>query len=172
MPTQWIVHAVDPGSLQIKNVETCFGIITYQRTDIISAHLDDFYLQGKTYNECSSNIIDTVTLFTKLGFLVHPEKSTFSPAQEIVTTRIHIKLSHYDSKTDTGQSISYKVGLRYSEMFKAASTSCVKAAGLNLEQIMKSAGWSNSSTFAKFYQKPVVTNNFYSTILDTTNNEV
>ena len=102
-----------------KNVETCFGTITYQRTDIISGHLDDFYLQGQTYNECSSNIIDTVTLFTKLGFLVHPEKSTFSSAQEIVTTRIHIKLSHCDSKTDTGQSISYKVGLRYSEMFKA-----------------------------------------------------
>jgi site-specific recombinase XerD len=30
---------------------------------------------------------------------------------------------------------------------RAASTSCVKAAGLNLKQIMQSAGWSNSSTF-------------------------
>lgn len=55
---------------------------------------------------------------------------------------------------------------------RAASTSCVKAAGLNLQQVMKSAGWFNSSTFAKFYQKPVVTNNFCLTILDTTDNEV
>ena len=50
---------------------------------------------------------------------------------------------------------------------RAASTSCVKAAGLNLKQIMQSAGWSNSSTFAKFYDKHIETENFGSTILNT-----
>ena len=40
---------------------------------------------------------------------------------------------------------------------KAASTSSCKAKGLNLAEIMKSAGWSNSSTFARFYDKPVAT---------------
>jgi integrase len=50
---------------------------------------------------------------------------------------------------------------------RAASTSCVKAAGLNLKQIMQSAGWSNSSTFAKFYVKHIETENFGSTILNT-----
>ena len=33
------------------------------------------------------------------------------------------------------------------------STSCAKATGLSLEQIMQAAGWSTSSTFAKFYDK-------------------
>jgi integrase len=49
---------------------------------------------------------------------------------------------------------------------RAASTSCVKAAGLNLPQIMQSAGWSNSSTFAKFYDKNIETENFGSIVLN------
>ena len=40
---------------------------------------------------------------------------------------------------------------------RAASTSSCKAKGLSLAVIMQSAGWSNSSTFAKFYDKPVDT---------------
>lgn len=51
---------------------------------IVSSHLDDFYLQGKTYDKCSLNLLDTTSLFMELGFLVHPEKSTFIPSQEIV----------------------------------------------------------------------------------------
>ena len=51
---------------------------------------------------------------------------------------------------------------------RAASTSSCKAKGLSLADIMKSAGWSNSSTFAKFYDKPVVTAsaNFGSVLLN------
>lgn len=49
---------------------------------------------------------------------------------------------------------------------RAASTSCVKAAGLNLQQIMKSAGWSNSTTFAKYYDKQITSENFSSTVLN------
>ena len=50
---------------------------------------------------------------------------------------------------------------------RAASTSSCKAKGLNLAEIMKSAGWSNSTTFARFYDKPVdtVTENFGSVLL-------
>ena len=49
---------------------------------------------------------------------------------------------------------------------RAASTSCVKAAGLNLPQIMESSGWSNSSTFAKFFDKNIETENFGSIVLN------
>ena len=51
---------------------------------------------------------------------------------------------------------------------RAASTSSCKAKGLNLAEIMKSAGWSNSSTFARFYDKPVDTAqaNFGSVLLN------
>ena len=38
---------------------------------------------------------------------------------------------------------------------RAACTSNVKVKGLNIAEIMKSAGWSTESTFARFYEKPV-----------------
>ena len=49
---------------------------------------------------------------------------------------------------------------------RSASTSHCKAKGLNIQEIMKAAGWTNSVTFAKFYQKPIdTTAKFGSTLL-------
>ena len=49
---------------------------------------------------------------------------------------------------------------------RAASTSHCKAKGLSLQDIMASAGWSNSKTFARFYEKPLDSEqNFGNTIL-------
>lgn len=50
---------------------------------------------------------------------------------------------------------------------RAASTSSCKAKGLNIKEIMKSAGWSNSGTFKEFYDKPMEnsTTNFGSVLL-------
>ena len=56
----------------------------HSKGHIVSSHLDDFYQQGKTQNECCSNLIDTVTLFTQLGLVVHPDKCAFCPSQELV----------------------------------------------------------------------------------------
>ena len=47
-------------------------------------YIDDSYLQGDTYQECLANIVATVKLFHSLGFVVHPEKSTFIPTQRII----------------------------------------------------------------------------------------
>ena len=46
---------------------------------ISSMHIDDCYLQGKTYNECIFNVIDSVILFDSLGFVVHPTKFALVP---------------------------------------------------------------------------------------------
>ena len=51
---------------------------------VSSAYIDDSYLQGDTYNECYKNVVDTVRLFSKLGFCIHPEKSIFEPTQRLV----------------------------------------------------------------------------------------
>ncbi len=59
----------------------------------ISGHLDDFYLQGKTSEKCRQNVIDSVTLFTRLGLLVHPDKSIFTPSQSLVILGFEISLS-------------------------------------------------------------------------------
>ena len=47
-------------------------------------YIDDSYLQGDTFEECKHNVRDSVSLFEKLGFLPHPEKSIFEPTQKII----------------------------------------------------------------------------------------
>ena len=55
----------------------------HKQGHISSGHLDDFYMQGQNYELCVHNVIDTIILFTKLGLITHPDKSTFIPSQEI-----------------------------------------------------------------------------------------
>ena len=43
---------------------------------------------------------------------------------------------------------------------RSASASKAQASGLQLNDIMKAAGWTNEKTFARFYNKPIVSNNF------------
>ena len=51
---------------------------------ISSGYIDDLYLQGKTYDDCVHNVIDTVIQFDTLGLVTHPEKSAFIPSQQLV----------------------------------------------------------------------------------------
>ena len=53
------------------NGHTCMG------------HIDDSLLIGQTFYSCQRNVFDTVSLFTKLGFTVHPVKSVLQPLQKI-----------------------------------------------------------------------------------------
>lgn len=50
------------------------------RTYFSSANIDDLYLQGKTYDDCVHNVIDTVIHIDTLGLVTHPEKSAFHPS--------------------------------------------------------------------------------------------
>jgi hypothetical protein len=43
-----------------------------------SPYIDDSFLVGNDYNECGSNVIDTVKLLDTLGFVPHPKKSIYS----------------------------------------------------------------------------------------------
>ena len=49
---------------------------------------------------------------------------------------------------------------------RAASTSAALKANVNLAHILKTAGWSNASTFAKFYNKPVLEDSLAEAILE------
>ena len=51
---------------------------------------------------------------------------------------------------------------------RSASTSAAYNKGLSLSEIGKAAGWSNFTTFAKFYNKPADVNNFGLRILNGT----
>ena len=49
----------------------------------ISGYLDDFYLQGGGFQECSNNIKQTVKLFLSLGFTLHQDKCVLTPTKEL-----------------------------------------------------------------------------------------
>lgn len=49
---------------------------------------------------------------------------------------------------------------------RSASTSYGKTGGLPLKDIMQAAGWSNATTFAKYYDKPTARGNLGATILN------
>ena len=48
-----------------------------------SGCIDNSYLQGDRYQDCLSNVVDTIKLFDSLGFIIHPKKSVFIPTQMI-----------------------------------------------------------------------------------------
>ncbi len=47
-------------------------------------YIDDSHLQGNGYDQCLENINATMTLFSKLGLVTHPDKSVLQPTQQIV----------------------------------------------------------------------------------------
>ena len=51
---------------------------------IICGYIDDFYVQGHTYQKCIENVVTTVKIFDNVGVTPHPQKSVLIPAQEIV----------------------------------------------------------------------------------------
>ena len=56
----------------------------HKKGHISASYIDDLYLQGKTYDLCDSNVIDTFIQFDSLGFTIHSEKSVFDPSQRLV----------------------------------------------------------------------------------------
>ena len=47
------------------------------------AYIDDSYLQADTYELCVQNVIDTLSLFHQLGFVMHPDKSVLILTQRL-----------------------------------------------------------------------------------------
>ena len=56
----------------------------HKKGHISASYIDDLYLQGRTYDLCVSNVIDTFIQFDSLGFTIHPDKSVFIPSQRLV----------------------------------------------------------------------------------------
>ena len=54
-----------------------------QRHHIVMAYLDDVFIVGHTLQLAEQGVAAAVNIFQQLGFIVHPEKSKFCPAQVI-----------------------------------------------------------------------------------------
>lgn len=44
-------------------------------------YIDDTYLQGSSFHECQTSIVNTISLFKELGFDMNEEKSELIPKQ-------------------------------------------------------------------------------------------
>ena len=53
-------------------------------------YVDDTLLGGDTFEECQDNVFSTLTCLDDLGFYMHPEKSIFTPKQDIIFLGYHI----------------------------------------------------------------------------------
>ena len=66
-----------------KNSEASICCSTQRRPWYYGVYLDDSILFGDSYDECKAAVFRAVSLFQRLGFQVHLEKSSLTPEQEI-----------------------------------------------------------------------------------------
>ena len=52
--------------------------------------VDDTLLGRDTFEECQDNVFTTLRCLEDLGFYIHPEKSIFTPTQDIIFLGYHI----------------------------------------------------------------------------------
>ncbi len=65
------------------NGKLCFNLCLRQQGHISVSHIDDSYLQGDDYYDCAQNVLHTTKLFDYLGFVIHPDKSSLIPKQQM-----------------------------------------------------------------------------------------
>ena len=99
------------------------------------AHLDDLYLQGRTYEDCVKNVIDTTVLLDKLGLVVHPEKSSFIPSQVLVILRFIINSLTMTIQLTTEKALGLKT---FCFEFLRATTSFIREVASAIGRIVAS----------------------------------
>ena len=50
---------------------------------LVAGYFHDLITMISTHSSCCDNISNIILLLSKLGFVIHPQKSTFNPCQEI-----------------------------------------------------------------------------------------
>ena len=48
------------------------------------AHVDNFYLQGESYESCLKNVNDIIIMLRSLGFTIHSENAILKPTQSLI----------------------------------------------------------------------------------------
>ena len=61
---------------------------------------DDSYLQGSTADLCQNNVIATGSLLQKIGFVIHPEKVSFSAFTSDSFPGICFRFNKYENISD------------------------------------------------------------------------
>ena len=74
--TKWIVFRTTKFAKLTKPLIACLRI---EGVTVV----DDIIVVGDTCEECLIGTVKTMKLFLELGFIIHPEKSSLQPSQEI-----------------------------------------------------------------------------------------
>ena len=125
-------------------------------------HLQPIHL--KTYEQ-NRNLCPVVLIFTYLAVTAELRRESsllfisIRPPHQPVSSRT---LARWCETTLLMAGINCSVFSAHST--RSASTSMALLKGMSLADINKAAGWTNSETFARFYDKPIV-KNFGETIL-------
>lgn len=99
------------------------------------AYIDDSYLQADTYELCVQNVIDTLSLFHQLGFVIHPDKSVL-----ILTQRLTFLGFVLDS-----QSMTVAFTGEQAVQVKEACQQLLQEKGITIQEVAKVLGLLTSS---------------------------
>ena len=68
---------------------------------IIIIFIDNLLLIATSYKKCCATILETISVLSDLGFVVHVEKSVFVPQQQATFLGFRIKFTNYENNTDS-----------------------------------------------------------------------
>ena len=84
----------------------------HKKGHISASYIDDLYLQGKTYDLCVSNVIDTFIQFDSLGFTIHPEKICICSVPTFGLIRLCYRFGRHDHLSHPREGLKSSRSLR------------------------------------------------------------
>ena len=83
--------------------------------------VDDTLLGSDTFEECQDNVFSTLRCLEDLGFYIHPEKSIFTPTQDVIFLGYHINTLRMTISLNSQQQQKKKKG-KAEELLTKSST--------------------------------------------------
>ena len=79
---QSVLSLITPGcywaSLDLKDASYSIPVATLRLDGhIIAIYIDDLINVGFIFDKCVENVVTSIMLLNSLGFIIHPDKSTF-----------------------------------------------------------------------------------------------
>ena len=74
-------NGYEPAMRIFTKISTKSFSIFREKGFLSAVYVDDSYLQDDDYEDCFSNVLNTIQILRSLEFTIHPEKSKFIPSQ-------------------------------------------------------------------------------------------
>ena len=156
------INSIDITHMHEEDDRIIFYIPDVLKTTTRSSHLDPLVLQA--YHEEALCVVTHIKLYMDVTKSVRNSNtklllSYVAPHEPVstATTARWIKESLKNAGINTQTFTAHST--------RSASTSLAKTKGLAVSEIRKAAGWKPGSTFARFYDRPIMGKNFGDTIL-------